>query len=64
MRKFYIEYPDVQSLTGHLSWTHICELLIIEDKSKCGGFYPTLCIATNRYFQFYSIRLLSHSLNS
>jgi predicted nuclease of restriction endonuclease-like (RecB) superfamily len=34
MRKFHIEYPDVQSLTGHLSWTHICELLIIEDKDK------------------------------
>lgn len=34
MRKFYIEYPNVQSLTGHLTWTHICELLIIEDKDK------------------------------
>lgn len=30
MRKVYLEYPNVQSLTGHLSWTHICELLIIE----------------------------------
>lgn len=30
----HIGYPDVQSLTGHLSWTHICELLIIEDKDK------------------------------
>lgn len=34
MRKFYIEYPSVQSVTGHLTWTHICELLIIEDKDK------------------------------
>ncbi len=34
MRKFYIEYTDVQTLSGHLSWSHICELLIIEDKGK------------------------------
>ena len=31
MRKLYLEYPSVQSLTGHLTWSHICELLIIED---------------------------------
>lgn len=23
MRKFYMEYPDVQSLTGYFTWTHI-----------------------------------------
>ncbi len=34
MRKFHIEYENVQSLTGHLTWTHICELLIIENKDK------------------------------
>jgi predicted nuclease of restriction endonuclease-like (RecB) superfamily len=34
MRKFYIEYPDVQTLSGQLNWSHYCELLIIEDKSK------------------------------
>ncbi|MDR0738385.1 MAG: PDDEXK nuclease domain-containing protein [Prevotellaceae bacterium] len=34
MKKFYLEYPSVQPLAGHLTWTHICELLVIEDKSK------------------------------
>jgi hypothetical protein len=34
MRKFFLEYPNVQSVTGHLTWTHICELLIIEDRHK------------------------------
>lgn len=44
MRKFYMEYSGVQSVTGQseflslssikLTWTHICELLIIEDKNK------------------------------
>jgi len=34
MRKFYIEYPDVQTLSGQLNWSHFCELLIIDDKLK------------------------------
>lgn len=38
MRKFFLEYPDVQTLSGQLTWSHICELLIIEDAEK-RGFY-------------------------
>ena len=34
MRKFHIEYPNVQTLSGQLGWSHICELLIIENKEK------------------------------
>lgn len=34
MRKLYIEFPSVQTLSGHLSWSHICELLVIENKPK------------------------------
>lgn len=34
MRRFYLEYESVQSLTGHISWTHLSELLIIEDRNK------------------------------
>lgn len=34
MRKLYLQYPDVQTLSGQLSWSHICELLTIEDKNK------------------------------
>ncbi len=34
MRNFYKTYPDVQTLSGHLSWSHICELLSIEDVGK------------------------------
>lgn len=34
MRKFYLGYPDVQTLSGQLTWSHICELLIIEDVQK------------------------------
>ncbi|MBU3161785.1 hypothetical protein KPL37_19045 [Clostridium frigoris] len=31
MRKFYLLYKSVQSLTGRISWSHYCELLSISD---------------------------------
>jgi predicted nuclease of restriction endonuclease-like (RecB) superfamily len=34
MRLFYLSYENCQSVTGKLSWTHYCELLIITDKDK------------------------------
>ncbi len=34
MRKFHTEYPNVQTVSGQLSWSHICELLTIESKEK------------------------------
>ncbi|MCL1915031.1 MAG: DUF1016 N-terminal domain-containing protein [Eubacteriaceae bacterium] len=32
MRNFYLNYPDVQTLSGHLNWSHYCELLAVSDK--------------------------------
>jgi len=40
MRKLYIEFPSVQTVSGHISWSHICELLIMDNKSK-RDFYLT-----------------------
>jgi len=34
MRKLYIEFPSVQTLSGHFSWSHICELLVMDNKPK------------------------------
>ena len=58
MRKLYTEYPDVQSLTGHLTWTHFCELLIIEDKAK-RSFYEKETVNSNC-----SIRELKRQIDS
>ncbi|AQX90611.1 MULTISPECIES: PDDEXK nuclease domain-containing protein [Elizabethkingia] len=58
MRKLYTEYRDVQSLTGHLTWTHICELLIIEDKAK-RSFYEKETVNSN-----WSIRELKRQIDS
>lgn len=40
MRKFHLEYKSIQTLSGQLSWSHICELLIIENTKK-REFYQT-----------------------
>jgi predicted nuclease of restriction endonuclease-like (RecB) superfamily len=58
MRKFYLEYPDIQTLSGHLSWSHICELLIIDDKDK-RNFYEKETINAN-----WSIRELKRQIDS
>ncbi len=34
MRRFYLYYPDVQTLSGQLNWSHYCELLSLEDADK------------------------------
>lgn len=31
MRKFYLTYPNCQSVSDKLSWSHICELIKIDD---------------------------------
>ncbi|MBD3906919.1 PDDEXK nuclease domain-containing protein [Chryseobacterium sp. Ch-15] len=68
MRKFYLEYSSVQSLTGQsevfqlssiqLTWTHICELLIIEDKNK-RSFYEKETVNSH-----WSIRELKRQIDS
>jgi predicted nuclease of restriction endonuclease-like (RecB) superfamily len=58
MKRFYIEYADVQTLSGHLSWSHICELLIIEDKNK-RSFYEKESVNSS-----WSIRELKRQIDT
>lgn len=46
MRKFYLTYPNVQTLSGHLSWSHLCELISIDDSDK-RKFYEQESISSN-----------------
>ncbi len=34
MRRFYLNYPIIQTLSGKLTWSHYCEFLYIDDKNK------------------------------
>ena len=31
MRKFFLRYPNCRSVSENLSWSHICELISIDD---------------------------------
>ena len=42
MRALYLAYPKCQTLSGKLSWSHYCELLIISDPDR-RSFYEKEC---------------------
>jgi predicted nuclease of restriction endonuclease-like (RecB) superfamily len=58
MRLFHLKYPDVQTLSGHLSWSHVCELLSIED-DDARAFYETEMLSSK-----WSVRELKRQINS
>jgi len=58
MRRFYIEYPDVQTVSGQLSWSHLCELLVIE-KAEKRQFYEKEIVNSS-----WSVRELKRQLDS
>ena len=58
MRAFYLAYPKCQSVTGKLTWTHYCELLIISDEQK-RSFYEKECINAR-----WSVRELKRQIES
>ena len=42
MRSLYLTYPKCQTLSGKLTWSHYCELLVISDPDR-GSFYEKEC---------------------
>lgn len=44
MRKFYLMYPNCQTVSNKLTWSHICELIKIDDDLE-RSFYEKECIA-------------------
>ena len=46
MRSFYLAYPNCQTLSSKLSWSHYCELLIISDPDR-RSFYERECERSN-----------------
>lgn len=58
MRKFYLLYPNCQTLSDNLSWSHISELIKAEDNLE-RGFYEKECIA-----QKWDVRTLRRQMSS
>lgn len=58
MRKFYIEYPKCQTVSGKLSWSHYLLLLSSSDKNE-RAFYEYECENSN-----WSVRALERQIDS
>lgn len=58
MRKFYLLYPNCQTVSDKLSWSHICELITIDDELE-RSFYEKECIASR-----WNVRSLRRQMDS
>ena len=58
MRQFFLDYPKFQSLTGKLTWTHYCELMIISDRDR-RSFYEKECVRSG-----WSVRELKRQIST
>lgn len=58
MRKFYLLYPNCQTVSNKLSWSHICELVSIDDELE-RSFYEKECIS-----EHWSLRALRRQIDS
>ncbi|OGC14345.1 hypothetical protein A2246_03340 [candidate division WOR-1 bacterium RIFOXYA2_FULL_37_7] len=57
-RRFFLSYPKIQTLSGFLSWSHIVELISVEN-DLARAFYQKECL-TNKW----SVRELERQINS
>ncbi len=58
MRKFYLLYPICQTVSDKLSWSHICELITIDDALE-RSFYEKECVASR-----WNVRSLRRQMDS
>lgn len=58
MRNFYLNFPDVQTASGQISWSHYCELLAVSDKDA-RSFYEKECLNSR-----WSVRELRRQIDS
>jgi len=58
MRKFYLKYSDCQTVSDKLSWSHICELIKIDDELE-RNFYEKECVVEN-----WNVRTLRRQMDS
>lgn len=58
MRKFYLKYPNCQMVSDKLSWSHICELIKLDDDLE-RSFYEQQTLNEN-----WSVRELQRQIDS
>ena len=58
MRKFYLKYSNCQTVSNKLSWSHICELIKIDDELE-RNFYEKECVVEK-----WNVRTLRRQMDS
>ena len=58
MRKFYLKFSNCQTVSDKLSWSHICELIKIDDELE-RSFYEKECVVEN-----WNVRTLRRQMDS
>lgn len=58
MRKFYLRYPNCQTVSDKLSWSHICELIKIDDDLE-RSFYEKQAVSER-----WGVRTLKRQMDS
>ena len=58
MRKFYLRYPNCQTVSDKLSWSHICELIKIDDNLE-RSFYEKQAVSER-----WGVRTLKRQMDS
>ena len=58
MRKFYLKYSNCQTVSDKLSWSHICELIKIDDELE-RNFYEKECVVEK-----WNVRTLRRQMDS
>lgn len=58
MRKFYLRYPNCQTVSNKLSWSHICELIKIDDDLE-RSFYEKQAVSER-----WDVRTLRRQMDS
>ena len=58
MRKFYLFYPNLSDMSNKLTWSHVCELVKIDDALE-RSFYEKECVKEN-----WNVRSLRRQMDS
>jgi len=58
MRKFYLFYPNLSDMSDKLTWSHICEIIKIDDQLE-RKFYENQCVKEN-----WNVRSLRRQMDS
>jgi len=64
MRKFYLLYPNCQTVSDILNWSHICELIKIDDALERSFYEKDIGIILSHYKDDLLVEYATYGLNT